>query len=126
GHVRQFRLVEADLVVLALQPEVTPAGPERTAVNIGTPRGQRASADQLVEVDPQLGKVSECECGAADPGGAVCVYVRMKRHLAGELGMEVPVLVMIGPRCQPPNQPHLLTIEQGSSLSAKKRAGQIG
>jgi hypothetical protein len=40
--------------------------------------------------------------------------------------MDVPVLVVIGPRRQPPDKPHLLTIEQCVGLSAKKRTGQIG
>ena len=56
------------MVVLALQLEVTPTDPKRAAVNIGAPRRQRASADKLVKIDPQLGLVCERQCGAAYPG----------------------------------------------------------
>jgi hypothetical protein len=49
----------------------------------------------------------------------------MERDLTGKLRMDIPVLVMIGPRRQPPNEPHLLTIEESGPLSAKKGAGQI-
>ena len=47
-------------------------------------------------------------------------------HLAGELGMEIPVLVIIRARREPPNGPKLLTVEKSWPLSAVKRAGQIG
>ena len=40
--------------------------------------------------------------------------------------MEIPVFVMIGPHCQPANQPQLFAIEESRPLSAKNRAGQIG
>src|SRR3984893_12509911 len=40
--------------------------------------------------------------------------------------MEVPVLGVLGPRRQPPNEPHLLTVEEGGVLSTEKRASQIG
>ena len=50
----------------------------------------------------------------------------MEHRLAGEPGMEVPVLVMIGPRRQPTNERQLLAIEESVFLGAKNGAGQIG
>src|SRR5260370_3328581 len=119
-------MVQANLVSLPRQQEVTPAGHKRAAVNIRTPRRQGASADKRVKIDPLLGKICECKGGAADSRRAVCVHVRVECHLTGEFHVETPVLVMIGPRRQPPNDPHLLTIEESGPLSAEKGAGQIG
>ena len=126
GHAQQFRLVYADLVELAGQQEVAPAGAERAAVSIRTLRGQGAGADERVEIDFQLGLVRERQSGSAYPGRSVCVYVRVERHLTRELCMEVPILVVIGPSREPSNRPDLLTVEESWPLGAEKRAGQIG
>ena len=40
--------------------------------------------------------------------------------------MEVPILIMIGPRRQSPNKPQLLAIEEAVLLRAKNGTGQIG
>ena len=88
-----FRLGYADLVVLALHEEVAPVGPELVAVNTGAPCGQRSHVDQLVKINVQLGKISERQCGAAYPGRAACVHIRVEHRLAGESCMEIPVLV---------------------------------
>src|SRR6267154_672349 len=67
-HAGQFRLVYADLVELALQQEVTPAGPERAAKSIGASCGQRAGTDQWVKIDSQLGLVCERQSGSIYSG----------------------------------------------------------
>jgi hypothetical protein len=107
------------LVVLALHEEVAPIGSELTALNTGAARGQRARVDKLVKVNSQLGKVSKRQCGAAYPGRALCVDVRVEHRLAREPGMKVPLLVMIGPRRQPTNKRQLLA--WGVSKAVEKK-----
>lgn len=103
------------MVVFALHEEVAPIGPDSAAVNAGAARRQRASADELVKSDPELRFVSERECFLAYSGLAAGVHVRMKHMLAGGLGMEVPVLIMIGPRRHPVDKRQLLVIATGGS-----------
>src|SRR3981189_1077598 len=64
GHAGQSRLVYADLVELALQQEVAPAGPERAAKSIGASCGQRAGTEQWVKIDSQLGLVCDRRTGS--------------------------------------------------------------
>ena len=64
--------------------------------------------------------------GPAHPGRAMGIDVRVEHGLTRQPGMQVPVLVMIGPSRQPPDEPYLFTIEESAILVAKIRAGQIG
>jgi len=59
GHVGQFRLRPPDLVVLALQQEVTPADPELAAVSAGAPRGQRAGSGRCRR-EPNRTRYASC------------------------------------------------------------------
>ena len=116
----------AELVVFALHQQVAPAETEFSAVDTRSVRGKRASGDQLVEIDSQLGLVAERDCGPAHPGRAIGIDVRVEHGPTRQPGMQVPVLVMIGPSRQPQDEPYLFTIEESAILVAKIRAGQIG
>jgi hypothetical protein len=80
AHARRQQLVHLDLIIFALNQQISPADAPAATVGIGARRRQRSGADQIVHVDPILGLILK--------GQGFLAHKR--RAGLGEVGVEHP------------------------------------
>src|SRR5262249_25843825 len=121
---RQLRLGLVDVIVTALYQQIPPIDTDLATINTDILNREVPGADEPVHVDPQLGTVLQIDCSPAYSWRAARVDVRMEHVLTGEIQVDVPILVIIGPSSQPSDRANLFTVEQTATLRSISGTGR--